>query len=88
MPGSGQAATTPAPCLPGYQLLKRLGSGTFADVYQCVRRADRRQLALKCVHRSRLNRSATDNIVSEIGLLKRLQHPNVVALHDFGCDKQ
>ncbi|KAF0310570.1 Serine/threonine-protein kinase ULK3 [Amphibalanus amphitrite] len=88
MPGPGQPpAAAPAPSLPGYQLMERLGSGTYADVYRCVCGADRRQLALKCVHRSRLNRRATDNIVSEISLLKRLQHPNVVALHDFGCDK-
>ncbi|XP_037079891.1 serine/threonine-protein kinase ULK3-like isoform X2 [Pollicipes pollicipes] len=87
MAAAAPSASTPTPALDGYQLLEQVGSGTYADVYRAVRRSDRRQVALKCVHRARLNRRATDNIVSEIGLLKRLEHPNVVRLYDFGCDR-
>lgn len=80
--------SAPTPSLLGYRLLGRVGSGTYADVYRASRDSDQQQVALKCVHRSRLSASATDNIVNEIGLLKRLQHPHIVQLYDFACDKQ
>ncbi len=39
------------PTVPGYRLLKPLGAGGFGAVYEAVRLADNRRVAVKILHR-------------------------------------
>ncbi|KAF2759250.1 kinase-like protein [Pseudovirgaria hyperparasitica] len=79
-----------------FRKLENIGKGSFAIVYRgehVVRREmkpDPKQLALKnralvaikSVHLQKLNRKLRDNLVTEINILRSLQHPHIVALID------
>ena len=39
--------------------------------------------AIKCVLKSSLNKASTENLLTEIALLKKLKHENIVELKDF-----
>lgn len=43
----------------------------------------REVVAIKCVESSTLSKSAVDNLVTEINLLKVLKHEHVVEMKDF-----
>ena len=55
-------------------------------VYRATSRALARQVAVKVVLKARLSKAGRDNLVTEIGLLKRLQHRFIVELVDFHWD--
>lgn len=40
-------------------------------------------VAIKCVLKSSLNKASTENLLTEIELLKKLNHENIVRLEDF-----
>ena len=44
--------------------------------------------AIKCVLKSSLNKASTENLLTEIELLKKLHHENIVDLKDFQVSSQ
>ena len=40
-------------------------------------------VAIKCVSKSSLNKASTENLLTEIELLKSLKHEHIVELKDF-----
>jgi serine/threonine protein kinase len=46
----------------------------------------REVFAVKCVPRADLRQREVDAIVTEIALLKKLKHPNIVHMEDFAWD--
>lgn len=40
-------------------------------------------VAIKCILRSRLNKVSTDNLFTEIKVMKELNHDHIVKLEDF-----
>eukprot|EP00058_Branchiostoma_floridae_P009420 XP_002594908.1 hypothetical protein BRAFLDRAFT_110776 [Branchiostoma floridae] len=76
------------PQLPDFVLTERLGSGTYATVFKAYSRSKRRQVvAIKCIQKSNLNKAATDNLLTEIEILKNVRHPHIVELKDFQWDR-
>ena len=43
----------------------------------------REVVAVKCVAKSSLNKASTENLLTEIELLKNLHHDHIVQLNDF-----
>ncbi|KOC67541.1 Serine/threonine-protein kinase ULK3 [Habropoda laboriosa] len=71
-----------------YSLLQKIGSGSYATVYSAFKKDGCRELvAIKCVDKSSLSKSAIDNLVTEIYLLKILRHEHIVEMKDFFWDK-
>nr|XP_022328897.1 serine/threonine-protein kinase ULK3-like isoform X1 [Crassostrea virginica] len=93
-PTSGRPSTAKnppigPPKLSGYVFTEKLGSGTYAIVYKAYRKSGSRQVvAIKCVLKSSLNKASTENLLTEIELLKKLNHENIVRLEDFLWDDQ
>lgn len=65
-----------------YTRLEEIGRGSFATVYQGMHNRTKTFVAIKSVNMSKLNKKLKDNLTSEIGILKNLQHPHIVALID------
>ncbi len=69
-----------------YEIVRKLANGEIATVYLARQRSSERQLVLKVLHQ--LADSSTgkilDRFLREYELVARLDHPNVVRIHDFG----
>lgn len=66
-----------------YRILHQLGKGHFATVYLCVERSTGMQFAVKRFEkRPGDDRSRTDGLQQEIGVLKSVSHPNMLCLKD------
>ena len=66
-----------------YRILQPLGKGHFATVYLCVERSTGMQFAVKRFEkRPGDDRSRTDGLQQEIGVLKSVSHPNMLCLKD------
>ncbi|BBN00703.1 hypothetical protein MPTK1_2g01330 [Marchantia polymorpha subsp. ruderalis] len=73
-----------------YIVIKVLGCGTYGKVKLCLNTMDCKLYAVKIVHRKWLTRRSlggtTENVgqgaMREIAIMKKLNHPNIVALHE------
>ena len=62
-----------------FEILDKLGSGAFSNVFRVRRLADRQVYAMKQIKFSKLNQKARENALNEIRLLASLSHPNIIA---------
>ena len=67
-----------------YRILQQLGKGHFATVFLCIERATGFQFAVKRFEKrpGEADKSRTDGLQQEIGVLKSVSHPNVLCLKD------
>eukprot|EP00092_Neocalanus_flemingeri_P002707 GFUD01002899.1.p1 GENE.GFUD01002899.1~~GFUD01002899.1.p1 ORF type:complete len:474 (+),score=123.92 GFUD01002899.1:539-1960(+) len=73
--------------LDGYTVGDMVGRGTQGTVYKAYTKSEpRRAVAIKCIFKKKLSKSAQNNIITEIGLLKKLKHRFIVELIDFHWD--
>ncbi|XP_030042392.1 serine/threonine-protein kinase ULK3 isoform X1 [Microcaecilia unicolor] len=83
------AAGWAPPRLADFILTERLGSGTYSTVYKAYRKKDNREVvAIKCVNKKSLNKISIENLLTEIKILKAIQHPHIVELKDFQWDNE
>uniref|UniRef100_A0A6B2EG62 Serine/threonine-protein kinase ULK3 n=1 Tax=Phlebotomus kandelakii TaxID=1109342 RepID=A0A6B2EG62_9DIPT len=75
-----------SPKITDYEMLEKLGFGSYATVYRSQKKTTKEIFAVKCVEKSQLAGSSLENIITEIRLLKRLKHQHIVEMHDFLCD--
>lgn len=79
-----------SPHLEGYTLGDRIGQGAFSTVRKCVHQATGKELAVKIIDMRELKNSdalmdapfSSERVMQEIQILRRLKHPNIVALVD------
>ena len=71
------------PDIPGYQLLRQIGSGGMATVFLAVQVSLDRKVAIK-VLRAHGDPAAQRRLVREAQGLARLSHPNVVQIYEIG----
>ncbi|KAK0080258.1 hypothetical protein PV325_000225 [Microctonus aethiopoides] len=77
------------PSINDYALLEKIGTGSYATVYKAVKKNGSRDVvALKCVDSSILSKSAINNLITEINLLKILKHKHIVEMKDFFWDNR
>ena len=63
---------------------KKLGEGAFAEVKLCTSIKDpSRQCAVKILTKAKMNASDLESVKSEVAIMRRLQHPNIVQFLDF-----
>ncbi|KTG38132.1 hypothetical protein cypCar_00007658 [Cyprinus carpio] len=69
-----------------YEIGDELGSGQFAVVKKCRHKSTGVEYAAKFIKKRRSKSSRRgvfkDDIEREVGILKEIQHPNVITLHD------
>jgi len=65
-----------------YEKLDKLGEGTYGVVYKARDKTSKELFALKKIRLESEDEGIPSTAIREISLLKELQHPNVVRLHD------
>ena len=72
--------------IPGYRILRTLGQGGMASVFLAVQESLDREVALKVMSPAlAANPEFAERFLKEGKLTAKLQHPNVVTIHDIGC---
>ena len=69
-----------------FQLRELLGDGGFGQVYQAYDPRLDRDVALKVLKQANPGERVMQRFFREARAAARLAHPNIVAVHDAGCD--
>ena len=69
-----------------YQVVRQLGMGSYAQVFEVVRLHDGVRLAAKCVDQGPLSTWARKQLVCEVEIQQSLQHPSILRMHAAGED--
>lgn len=67
-----------------YDIEREIGQGAFATVYLARDLKHERKVALKVLHADTSSETGELRFIREIRVLARLQHPNILPLHDSG----
>lgn len=73
--------------LRNYKPLQLIGEGSTAVVYAAMNKSTAKKYAIKCIKFSHYKKRA-QQIKNEVDILKSIDHPNVIALHDYFKDPQ
>jgi len=65
-----------------YQKIEKIGEGTYGVVYKAKNRLTGEFVALKKIRLEAEDEGIPSTAIREISILKELQHPNIVRLHD------
>ena len=71
-----------------YEKLRDIGKGSFGKVSLIKRRADDKMLVWKELNYGRMSEKEKQMLVSEVNILRELNHPNVVRYYDRVIDRQ
>ncbi|KAL6277996.1 hypothetical protein ACE6H2_021597 [Prunus campanulata] len=66
-----------------YLVGRQIGSGSFSVVWHARHRVHGTEVAIKEIATGRLNKKLQESLMSEIFILKRINHPNIITLHDI-----
>ena len=61
-----------------YEVLHKIGEGTYGMVYDAVDKVSKRRVAIKDIILEDGGTGIPSTAIREIGLLKKLRHPNIV----------
>ena len=72
-----------------YRIIKKLGQGTFGQVYKIMQLKTGNIRALKIIPKNNLRTGFTDkDITREINIMKNLDHPHIIKLYEFYKDTE
>ncbi|XP_042000684.1 serine/threonine-protein kinase ATG1c-like isoform X1 [Salvia splendens] len=66
-----------------YVVGKQIGAGSFSTVWHARHRVHGTEVAIKEIATARLNSKLQESLKSEIFILKRINHPHIIRLHDM-----
>ena len=66
-----------------YTIIKNIGKGNYASVYLAQDLETRKEFAVKIIHKEEMQKKSRgiDAVISEIEIMRKLNHPGLVALH-------
>ena len=71
-----------------YKIIKKLGQGTFGQVYKIIHKNTGNIRAMKIIPKNNLRPGFTDkDIIREITIMKNLDHPHIIKLFEFYIDE-
>lgn len=66
-----------------YIIGRRIGSGAFSEVWLGRHRVRGTEVAVKEIVMERMGKKLQESLLSEVFFLRTINHPNIIALHDF-----
>ena len=70
-----------------FTVLKKLGSGSFSEVYLVKRISDQAEYAMKKVKLQKLSKKEQENALNEIRILASVNHKNVIGYKEAFFDE-
>jgi NIMA (never in mitosis gene a)-related kinase len=64
--------------LGNFEIMERIGKGSFAKVYKVRRKADDQIYALKKVNLGKMKKKEKENALNEIRILASVKHPHII----------
>ena len=64
--------------LKNFDVMERIGKGSFAKVYKVRRKVDNQIYALKKVNLGKMKKKEKENALNEIRILASVKHPNII----------
>ena len=72
-----------------YDIIKKIGKGTFGTVYKVIHKTTETIRAMKVIPKNNMKYGFTDDdIIQEINILKTLEHPHIIKLYEFYTYKE
>ncbi len=69
--------------LDDYDVLEKIGSGTFGIIKRAIRKSDKKIVAIKIVKKTNKFKMILKTILQECATLSKLDHPNVLKVYDY-----
>ncbi|XP_057511828.1 serine/threonine-protein kinase ATG1c-like [Actinidia eriantha] len=66
-----------------YVVGQQIGAGSFSVVWHARHKVHDTEVAIKEIVTGRLNKKLHESLMSEIVILKQINHPNIIRLHDI-----
>ncbi|GFY83679.1 protein kinase superfamily protein [Actinidia rufa] len=66
-----------------YVVGRQIGAGSFSVVWNARHKVHDTEVAIKEIVTERLNKKLHESLMSEIVILKQINHPNIIRLHDI-----
>ena len=64
----------------------RINLGAYGEVRKCLSKETNALRAVKIINKKYLERTAEEQLLSEISILKQMDHPNILKLYEFFQD--
>lgn len=71
-----------------YDYKEIIGKGMYAKVYKALNKEENKYYAIKCLNFKDITEKERLSIETEVNLLKKLKHPNIVLYKDSFIDKE
>ena len=71
-----------------FEIIKKLGSGTFSEVFKVRRKTDSKIYALKKVSLDPLSVKERQNALNEVRILASIQHPCIIGYKEAFIDEE
>ena len=76
------------PCVPGYEVIRLLGKGAFATVWEARQEATDLPVALKIIRIDLATEEVFGRFSREVQLMRKMDHPNIARVYDSRIDKE
>lgn len=80
---SGRGGGTGRFMVGDYLVGKQVGMGSYSTVWHARHRVHGTEVAIKEIVTARLNSKLQESLMSEIVILRKINHPNIIHLHDM-----
>jgi len=65
-----------------FTVIKKLGEGSFSEVYKVQKKSDKTEYAMKKVKMGKLSSKEKENALNEVRMLASINHPNVIGFKE------
>ncbi|CAI2359214.1 unnamed protein product [Moneuplotes crassus] len=80
--------TKPKTKLSDFEIITKLGDGSYSNVYKVRRLADHKIYCIKKVKLSGLSDKEKQNALNEVRILAKIKHPNIISYKEAFLDKE